>query len=366
MAFTNHRVIVVTGAAGFLGSAITVDLSRDHHVIGVDRREPGKALRDATPEVAWHIVDIFDEAALDVVFREARRCFGRVDFVLHFAAFYHFGTDWHPEYERTNIQGTANVVKVAADNRVDRLIFASSMVATLPPSKGEMLTESSTTSDYIPYGKSKSIGEETVKRNSVSLPTTVLRIAGVFSDWCELPPLDSLIRIWAGRWPLNRIIAGRGETGIPYIHRDDLLRLVRSCIDRNAEMAPYEVLLASQHGAVSHKQVFRLIRGVCCPGSRIRPVFLPRAIAVMGVHLRRAWGVLRRKAPYERAWMLQFVDRPWTADTTYTRNKMHWDCMSGMTLCDRLPLIISRFLRNRREWERRSRARNDACYCYTP
>jgi nucleoside-diphosphate-sugar epimerase len=36
----NQKVIIVTGAAGFLGSAITVDLSRDHKIVAIDRRKP--------------------------------------------------------------------------------------------------------------------------------------------------------------------------------------------------------------------------------------------------------------------------------------------------------------------------------------
>lgn len=366
MTSTDHRVVVVTGAAGFLGSALTVDLARDHCVIAIDRREPSQALRDSAPAVAWHHLDICDEVALAAVFQETRRRLGRIDFVLHFAAFYHFGTDWHPEYQRTNIRGTSTVLQAAKENGVERLFFASSMVAMLPPPQGEMLTERSPTSTYIPYGKSKSIGEKLVNESTDRLRATVLRIAGVFSDWCELPPLDSLIRLWAGNWPLNRIIVGRGDTGIPYIHRDDLLQLVRSCIDRNAEMAPYEVFLASQHGAVSHKELFHLTRSVCSEGSRVQPFFLSPTAATIAVHLRRALGVVTRNPPYERAWMLKYIDRPWIADTTYTRNRLAWECMDGMKVCDRLPTMIDRFLRNRRVWDQRSRARTDARYSYLP
>ena len=41
------------------------------------------------------------------------------------------------------------------------------------------------------------------------LPATVLRIGGAFSDWCELPPLYSLIKGWWGTSPLRRILVGR-------------------------------------------------------------------------------------------------------------------------------------------------------------
>ena len=88
---SDGRVVVVTGAAGFLGSALTVDLARRHTVIAIDRREPSQALLGATESVDWHQMDINDERSMATVFQETRRRLGRIDFVLHFAAFAYVG-----------------------------------------------------------------------------------------------------------------------------------------------------------------------------------------------------------------------------------------------------------------------------------
>jgi nucleoside-diphosphate-sugar epimerase len=365
MSTSDDRVIVVTGAAGFLGSAVTVDLARRHTVIAIDRRVPSQALRDATESVAWHRVDISDERALAAVFQDARQRFGRIDFVLHFAAFYHFGTDRHPEYQRTNIDGTKNVLQLAVENEAGRLIFASSIIAMLPPGQGEMLTERSPTSAYIPYGESKCIGEQLVKDAAHDLPACVLRIGGVFSEWCELPPLASLIELWAGRTPLNRVVAGRGNTGIPYIHRDDLVLLVRSCISQCEKMATYEVFLVSQQGAVSHKELFDIIHEAGVQDSRLRPVFVSPGIATVGLYLRRMLGLVTRSPPYERPWMLRYIDQPWVADTTYTRHKLTWDCTDQLAVCERLPSMLDRYRRHPLIWKQRNRARNTATYTYS-
>lgn len=52
---TNSQVILlITGAARFLGSAITVDLARDHAMAALDCREPAADLRlDAA---AWSLL----------------------------------------------------------------------------------------------------------------------------------------------------------------------------------------------------------------------------------------------------------------------------------------------------------------------
>ena len=116
------------------------------------------------------------------------------------------------------------------------------------------IVEAVTSADFIPYAKSNQIGEELVGEGADKLPAVLLGIGGAFSDWCELPPLYSLIRMWSGRGPLSQLVPGRGDSGIQYIHRADVVRIVRRCIERHGTLEPLEVFLASRQGAVSHRQ----------------------------------------------------------------------------------------------------------------
>jgi nucleoside-diphosphate-sugar epimerase len=244
------------------------------------------------------------------------------------------------------------------------LVFASSMVAMLPPPPTEMLDESSPTADYIPYGKSKALGEQMVKEFADRLPSIVLRIGGVFSDWCELPPLASLINLWGRSGPLSRLVVGQGNTGHPYLHRHDFVRLLRCCIEKNEDLRSHEVFLASQHGAVLHNDLFPLIRKAVYTSKSVEPIFVPAAVAKLGLALQLVWGGITRNMPYERLWMLDYVDRPWVADTTHTRGKLNWDCSEGMGICDRLPRMLERFVNERSQWERRNQVRNKGNYAY--
>lgn len=167
-------------------------------MVAIDRRTPTDAVFAAAEDTSWHQVDISDGGAVASVFQRARRSFGRLDAVIHFAAFYHFGTNWQREYEATNVQGTSHVVQAAARHGARQVIFASSIAAMPPPPPGKVLTERTPTADYIPYAKSKSMGERIVREASDRVPAAVLRIGGAFSDWCELPPLASLIELWVG------------------------------------------------------------------------------------------------------------------------------------------------------------------------
>lgn len=360
----DEPVVVVTGAAGFLGSAITVDLSGDHHVVAIDCRQPDRALIEASAGVTWQQADIADKTALADGFRDVVARLGRIDVVIHFAAFYHFGSDWRHEYQRTNVDGTANVLDLSLAHGAGRLIFASSVAAMAPPPIGSVLTERTPTSDFIPYAKSKSIGENLIRDRSDSLASIVLRIGGVFTDWCELPPLYSLVRMWKGRWPLNRLIVGEGKSGVPYIYRQDLVRCVRACIKARERLDSHEVLLASCDGAVSHRQLWDTIQETCV--RQPRPIFLPVSAARVPIGVKTAWGTVTGKRPYERLWMLNYVDRPWAVDTTYTRTKLGWSCTPELGIRDRLPALLRRRDNDPSEWERRNRQRNEGRYVYQP
>jgi len=361
---SDHQAVIITGAAGFLGSAITVNLDHHYQVVAIDRREPTETLAAVAPNVVWQQVDIADESGLADTFKKARQLFGRIDFVVHLAAFYHFGLNWHPEYERTNLHGTANVIRSAMEAGVNRLIFASSIAAMRPPPLGEVLTERSPTIDYIPYGRSKSIGEDMVRHASNKLPSIILRIGGVFSDWCELPPLYSLIKLWAGRSLLSRLIVGHGHTGFPYIHRNDVVQFVRNCIERHEAIANYEVLFASDHGSVNHTDLFPFIHGASTERSEASPIFISPAIAQFGIILKLILGFVTQKFPYERPWMLRYVDYPWIVDTTYTQQKLGRSLTDGMRIRDRLPTLMKHFVQSRHIWEQRNRLRNKALYSY--
>jgi nucleoside-diphosphate-sugar epimerase len=360
----DKQVVILTGAAGFIGSAVAIELARNMAVIAIDRRVPSRALLQVTEKVEWHLVDIADQDTMAKIFQSTKKRLGRIDFVLHLAAFYHFGSDWLPEYQRTNMDGTSMVLQLAIENGARRMIFASSLAAMLPPPKGEMLTERSPTSAIIPYGESKSAGERLILDASRQLPAMVLRIGGVFTDWCELPPLDSLIRQWAGGFPLNRIVAGHGNTAIPYIHRDDLVGLLRACLDQSERLGAHEVLLASQHGSVSHLELFDAIGEALPKLERVRPIFVSPTTATIGLTLKLSLGLITRNPPYERRWMLQYIDRPWIADTSYTRNILGWDCTRGKGILDRLPTMVDHYLHQRLPWNQRSRARTSAKYLY--
>jgi nucleoside-diphosphate-sugar epimerase len=358
------QIIIVTGSSGFLGSAICVDLNRNNTVIGMDCRPPSTALERDAPGAGWHAIDITDSGGVDDLFGRTARRHGRVDFVLHMAAFYHFGQHWRPEDERVNVRGLRNILDAAARVGTRRFIFAGSIASLAPPLPGEALTEGSRPIVATAYTRSKTVGESLLAQYSDRLPAIALRIGGVFSDWCELPPLYSLMRLWRRPGPLGRMIPGRGRTGFPFIHRRDLVDAVRAVIERNDHLAPFDILFASSSGCTMYNALFAGVHQACRPHLPLRPIHVSPALARWFLMLKNGLKMVLGRKRYERRWMMDYVDTPLVVDTAVTRRKLQWSPDPRRSIENRLPVLVQHLLADPVRWERRNIRRNEGRYEY--
>ena len=315
-----ETTIVITGSSGYLGSALCADLAHDHRVVGVDRRPPSPALRQAAPRAAWENLDISDSEAISSAFERIAHAQGGIDFVIHFAAYYHYGRRWRREYDLHNIQGTRNVLEAACRSGAGRIIFAASIASLVPPPPGAALTEDACDMADFPYCKSKAAGERLCAERHKELPAVVMRIGGVFSDWCELPPLYSLIRLWSRPGPIGRCIPGLGETGFPYIHRDELVRFVRRVIEKNDGLSRHEVLFASEDGCTGQNELFHPVRRLCERNLSGNPIHVPPRLVVLFLYLKLAGNSLLFRKPTSSpgCWPMPTGRCAWTRGTPAT------------------------------------------------
>lgn len=302
---------------------------------------PSPELRHAAPNVQWKEADIADAINLNSVFLKNSGKNLSIDYVIHFAAYYHFGDDWRKEYCHTNIRGTSNIIEAAHRAGVKRIIFASSIASLKPAPEGEFLTENSPTNGDVPYGKSKAIGETLLSENSQRVPAVALRLGGVYSDWCELPPLYSLIKLWIKRNYVGRMIPGKGNSGFPYIHRCELVRIVRRVIEKSDSLDKFAILFASEDGCTRHKDIFPIIRQAFGKNFSTKPIYAPPSMALIALQGKYFLNRIRRKNTYERPWMLNYVDRPLIVDTTYTRKTLNLTLRPEFEILRRLPVLVS-------------------------
>jgi len=147
---------VVTGGAGFIGSN-TVDelVRRGHSVVVLDDLSSGKEenLAESRNKISFIKGSITDLEAV-------RKAMPEADYVLHLAARTSVPRSIKDPLEtnRTNVDGTLNVLVAARDAKVKRVVFAASSSAygetpTLPK------VETMEPEPISPYGVTKYVGE---------------------------------------------------------------------------------------------------------------------------------------------------------------------------------------------------------------
>jgi len=357
--------ILITGATGYLGSVLCVDLCRDHQVTGLFRRPPSKRLSDAAPGVRWEKGDVAEPGCLECIFRRCANRGAPIHYVIHFAAYTDYGARWRDEYSNTNVIGTRNIIEAAADAGVKRILFASSIAALDPGPPGTVLTEQSVRYSDIAYPKSKALGEQLLFEHSDQVPVVVLRIGGVFTHWCELPPLFSVMRVWSQPF-VGRMMPGKGDSGFPYIHRKDVVTIVRKILEKDDRLSRYEVLFGAHAGCTLQKEIFPIVRQACSRYFSTTPIHVPRFPAKMVLHAKYLLNAVIRKRTYERAWMIDYVDRPLVVDTLYTRSTLGWEPSAERHIVRQMPFLMDNFCRHRKTWLRRNIDRNDQNYKYYP
>jgi dihydroflavonol-4-reductase len=178
-------MVLVTGGTGFLGSYIIKELVEKGHRVRAIRRStklPFYISREILDKVEWVEGDVLDVVALQDAMEG-------VNTVIHSAAIVSFVKKHRKKMYRVNVDGTANVVNMALEKNVSKLIHISSVAALGRTAGGGQVNEEKKWEESkvnTHYARSKYKAELEVWRgiseglNAVILnPSTILG----YGDW---------------------------------------------------------------------------------------------------------------------------------------------------------------------------------------
>jgi len=182
MSAQNKKSVLVTGGAGYIGSACVDALVKAGHTVTVfDDLSTGQ--RDKVhPEANFIQGDITDKEAVRTAVGGAH-----FDTVIHFAAKKAVGeSEQNPSlYFHTNVVGSFNLLSAMAEAHVPQLIFSSTAVVYESLTEGAMLTEDTPTRPSNIYGHTKLIVENMIReyhRVGIIKSYVILRYFNVAGD----------------------------------------------------------------------------------------------------------------------------------------------------------------------------------------
>ncbi len=102
---TRAKIVLVTGASGFIGRNLLEELCQNCYIYALARRTQQEAGVKTHRNIEWILVDIAHQSGLAKVIERIKGD-GGVDFIVHLSAYYDFDNKFDPEFERTNVLGT--------------------------------------------------------------------------------------------------------------------------------------------------------------------------------------------------------------------------------------------------------------------
>ena len=286
-----HRRCIVTGAAGFIGSALVRLLLKetDATVLVVDKLtyagvpeslaevglDPARDIQlpegfapDPSARLSFLKADICDEAAM----RKAFAAF-RPDTIFHLAAESHVdrSIDGPGEFVRTNVVGTATLLGVAAAYMKEWPGFLFQHISTdeVYGSLGEtgFFTEKTPYCPHSPYSASKAASDHMVRawHDTYGLPVRITNCSNNYGPYHFPEKLIPLVILnCLERKPLP--VYGRGANVRDWLYVEDHARALLAVNENGRDGETYNV------GGRSERTNLEVVKAVCSIMDELHPL----------------------------------------------------------------------------------------------
>lgn len=330
-------VVVITGAAGAIGTALTQALRNDYFVVALDSEKSDEA--DAS-----YTFDLTRVDSVKLVLREVATVHGKkIAAVVHLAAYCDFTGNESPLYDKVNVKGTQNLLMVLRDFSTERFIYASTMLVHQPTVPGHNINEQTPIGPRWVYPQSIAETEAIIRKHAGRMPYTLLRLAGLYDDQTCVPTLaHQIARIYEQNLK-NRVNAGSTGVGQAWVHKEDLLDAFRRTIDRRHRLPRKGAILIGEERSETDEALQNRL-GELIHGAAEWATLIPGPVAKTGAPVKeRAEPVIRDdfdhdEKPFVRPFVIELANGHYDLDIRHARDQLGWEPRNR--LFDTLPVLV--------------------------
>lgn len=267
--------VLVTGASGFLGSALCARFCKD-----------GIFVRGAVRSLSWELQGIESIGVGNISSKtDWSPALTKVQQVVHLAARVHVmndkSSDPLTEFRRVNVDGTANLARQAAAAGVRRFVFVSSIKVNGEYTEvGQPFAADDTPAPEDPYGVSKHEAEQQLRQivGETGMEVVIIRPPLVYGPGVKAN-FESMMRWLARGVPLPLAAISNNRRSL--VALDNLIDLIFTCLNHPA--AANQTFLVSDGEDISTADLLRRMGGAL--GRPARLFYVPASALKYGAAL---------------------------------------------------------------------------------
>ncbi|MEQ9812811.1 MAG: vitamin K epoxide reductase family protein [Azospirillaceae bacterium] len=341
-------LVVITGAAGAIGTAIARALGHAYTVVGLDIATQGAVC-------PCYEVDLTSADSIELALRKLGEEYGdEIASVIHLAAYFDFTGEEHPLYEKLNVAGSRKLLDALQAFTVGQFVYSGTMLVHRPAEPGGRIDEDAPIEPKWAYPISKARAEAAIRENRGDIPAVLLHLAGLYDDRTAVPTLSHQIARVYERDLKSHVYAGDLRAGQSLIHVDDLVDAVRRTVERRGDLPEETTILVGEPDPPSYAdlqaRIGRLIHG----DEDWTTLTVPESVARLGAWLETEGEPLipdaidQGEKPFIRPFMVEMASDHYALDISRARDHIGWAPRHNIR--DHLPELVAALKRDPAGW----------------
>ncbi|MCL2485714.1 MAG: SDR family NAD(P)-dependent oxidoreductase [Endomicrobia bacterium] len=248
--------VLITGGAGFIGSNISDSLiANGHKSVIIDNLSSGKK-ENINKKAKFYKADIIDEKKIKAIFKKEKP-----DIVIHNAAQIDVRKSVSdPKYDANiNILGSINILDACVENKVKKILFASSGGTIYGECGSKAPDENSFPNPLSPYGIAKHSVEFYIKFYGIihGLKYTIFRYGNVYGPRQDPKGEAGVIAIFTAKMLNNEavMVFGDGKQMRDYVYVKDVVNANIAALKK----ADNQIINIATNKAVSINDIVKIM-----------------------------------------------------------------------------------------------------------